>query len=167
MSETTRLADRRSFVSGDRAYAMGDETGLYPATGWHIRGEMGGFWTGPLKLVDGIWFAVDGDWLGADVAASKYTSGQGYSRIDYGSPGGVGVSRTDFVPDGLRATLVGLTFRTTGAARSVDLDLDAHSELIPSYPWGWTTPNAGQTNLPDTGAYADGALRFREQGTPP
>src|SRR5262249_12123417 len=37
VSETTRLADRRSLVSGDRMYAMGDTSGLYPAAGWHIR----------------------------------------------------------------------------------------------------------------------------------
>ncbi|HEU4948868.1 MAG TPA: glycogen debranching protein [Kribbella sp.] len=164
LSETTRLADRRSLVVGDRAFAMGDETGLYPATGWHIRGEMGGIWTPPLKLLDGLWFGVDGAWLGKDVTAAKYTSGHGYQRIDY--PGAVNVQRTDFVPDGVRATVVGLTLRSD-QARTVKLDLDAHSELMPSYPWGWTTPNAGQTNLPDTGSYSDGTLQFRETGTPP
>jgi hypothetical protein len=164
LSETSRLADRRSLVTGDRAYAMGDETGLYPATGWHIRGEMGGIWTPPLKLLDGLWFGVDGAWLGKDVAAAKYTSGHGYQRISY--PGDVSVERTDFVPDGLRATVIGLTFRAA-QARTVKLDLDAHSELMPSYPWGWTTPNAGQVNLVDTGSYANGTLQFRDQGTPP
>jgi hypothetical protein len=163
LSETTRLADRRSLVVGDRAYAMGDETGLYPAAGWHIRGEMGGFWTQPIKLLDGLWFGLDGAWLGKDVAAQKYTSGHGYSRIDYA--GDVRVRRTDFVPDGIRATLVGLTLQSS-TAKTVQLDVDAHSELMASYPWGWTTPSAADANLPDTGAYADGSLRFREQGTP-
>lgn len=164
LSETTRLADRRSLVVGDRAYAMGAANGLYPATGWHTRGEMGGIWTPPLKLLDGLWFGVNGAWLGKDVAAAKYTSGQGYQRISY--PGSVRVERTDFVPDGLRATVVGLTLRSD-RARTVRLDLDAHSELMPAYPWGGTTPNAGQANLPDTGSYAGGALRFRERGTSP
>jgi hypothetical protein len=45
--------------------------------------------------------------------------------------------------------------------------LDAHSELMPAYPWGWTTPSAADHNLPDAGAYADGTLRFTETGTPP
>ncbi|MEU4603905.1 glycogen debranching protein [Kribbella sp. NPDC023972] len=163
LSETTRLADRRSLVVGDRAYAMGDETGLYPAAGWHIRGEMGGFWTQPIKLLDGLWFGLDGAWLGKDVAAQKYTSGHGYSRIEYA--GDVRVRRTDFVPDGIRATLVGLTLQSS-TAKTVKLDVDAHSELMASYPWGWTTPSAADANLPDTGAYTDGSLRFREQGTP-
>ncbi|WP_328328824.1 glycogen debranching protein [Kribbella sp. NBC_00382] len=164
MSETSRLSDRRSLVVGDRAYAMGDETGLYPATGWHTRGEMGGIWSAPLKLLDGIWFGVDGSWLGKDTAAAKYASGQGYQRISY--PGAVSVERTDFVPDGIRATVVGLTFKSS-TAKTVSLAVDAHSELMPTYPWGGTTPNAGQTNLPDTGSYADGMLQFRDQGTPP
>src|SRR5262245_31480519 len=151
LSETSRLADRRSLVVGDRAYAMGDETGLYPAAGWHVRGEMGGFWTQPIKLLDGIWFGLDGNWLGKDVAAAKYTSGHGYSRIDYS--GSVNVRRTDFVPDGVRATLVGLTL-SSSTATTVKLDVDAHSELMQSYPWGGTTPNAATANLPDSGGYA-------------
>src|SRR5690242_15793226 len=162
LSESSRLADRRSLVVGDRAYAMGDENGLYPATGWHIRGEMGGFWTQPIKVLDGLWFGLDGKWLGKDTTAAKYTSGHGYSRIDY--PGSVQVRRTDFVPDGLRTTLVGLTL-SSASAKTVSLDVDAHSELMSSYPWGWTTPSAADANLPDTGAYANGALQFREQSS--
>jgi len=163
LSETTRLTDRRSLVVGDRAYAMGDESGLYPAAGWHVRGEMGGFWSQPIKLLDGIWFGLDGNWLGKQMPAAKYTSGHGYSRIDYS--GAVNVRRTDFVPDGIRATLVGLTL-SSSTAKTVKLDVDAHSELMQSYPWGWTTPSAADANLPDTGDFTGSALRFREQGTP-
>ena len=64
LSETSRLADRRSLVVGDRAYSMSTADGLYPAAGWHIRGEMGGVWTPPVKLVDGIWLRLAGQWLG-------------------------------------------------------------------------------------------------------
>lgn len=161
LSETTRLADRRALVTGDRTIAMGDANGLYPASGWHIRGEMGGLWTPPVKLLDGIWFAVDGKWLGADTPAARYTTGWGYHRFAY-QQSGVSVDRVDFAPDGARGTVIGLTFRS-GDARTVDLAMDAHSELMPAYPWGWTTPNAS-VNLPDTGAYANGTLTFREQG---
>ena len=40
LSETRRLPDRRTVVSGDRMYQVGAADGSYPATGWHIRGEM-------------------------------------------------------------------------------------------------------------------------------
>jgi hypothetical protein len=168
VSETTRLADRRSLVSGDRMYAMSDTQGLYPASGWHIRGEMGGFWTPPVKLLDGVWFRLGDSWLGAPQAATtRYTRGWGYERYQFQPVDGVRAERVDFVPDGVRATVIGLTLSAaTGGSRTVPLALDAHSELMPAYPWGWTTPNAS-INLPDTGGFAGGTLVFRETGTPP
>ena len=168
LTETTRLADRRSLVVGDRAYAMSTADSLYPAAGWHIRGEMGGVWTPPIKLVDGIWFRLANKWLGDPdgARATKTTAGWGYTRTSFAPVNQVAVERTDFVPDGTRATLVGLTLRSP-QPRTVKLTLDAHSELMSAYPWGWTTPNAGTFNLPDTGAYNNGALVFRETGTPP
>ncbi|TCO60538.1 hypothetical protein [Actinocrispum wychmicini] len=159
LSETSRLGDRRALVSGDRAYAMSDETGLYPATGWHIRGEMGGFWSAPVKLLDGVWFAADGSWLGKDIPATRYARGQGYQRFEYRG-GGLSVDRVEYVPSGTRATVIGLTVRAD-RGRDLRLAMDAHSELMPAYPWGWTTPGAG-TNGPDTGADTDGALVFRD-----
>src|SRR4029453_6016521 len=61
VAETPRLADRRSLTNGDRMYVMGDESGLYPAAGWHIRGEMGGFWSPPVKVRGGVWFRFPDD----------------------------------------------------------------------------------------------------------
>lgn len=165
LSETSRLDDRRALVLGDRFYAMGTEDGLYPGAGWHIRAEMGGFWTPPVKLLDGLWFGLDDAWLGAGVPAQRFTSGYGYTRTDYAADG-LTVRRTDVAPDGLRAGLVRLEL-TSQTNRTLSLDVDAHSELMSPYPWGWTTPSASQFNLEDTGDYADGALVFREQGTPP
>ena len=70
LSETTRLQDRRSLVVGDRAYALGTADGLYPAAGFHTRGEMGGVWTPPIKLVDGVWIRLADQWLG-DAAGGR------------------------------------------------------------------------------------------------
>ncbi|MGH8968671.1 MAG: glycogen debranching protein [Actinomycetes bacterium] len=168
LTESSRLADRRSLVVGDRAYAMGTADSLYPAAGWHIRGEMGGVWSQPIKLVDGVWFRVADEWLGDPDGgrATGTTVGWGYTRTSYEPVDSVRVARTDFVPDGTRATLVGITL-SSPQPRTVPLAMDAHSELMASYPWGWTKPNAGTFNLPDRGAYDRGALLFRETGTPP
>src|SRR4051794_30461609 len=58
LSESSQLGNRRFVVTGDRFYEVGAEDATYPGTGWHIRGEMGGFWTPPIKLLDGVWFAA-------------------------------------------------------------------------------------------------------------
>jgi hypothetical protein len=162
LSTSDRLGARRYVAAGDRAYVVGFEDGRFPAQGWHIGGEMGGVWTQPLKLVDGVWFSIDGSWL---APATQFTSGWGYTRTTFPSNGDIGITRTDFAPDGRRAVLFGLTLDNGGARRTVDVAVDAHSELLGHYPWDWTTPNAAAANQPDTGAFEPGGtLAFRDQG---
>ncbi len=166
LSETARLDERRSLVVGQRFYQMGAEDGRYPATGFHTRGEMGGFWSPPIKLLDGLWFKVGDDWLGGpDGAATSYTSGWGYQRMAFGTHDGVDVDRVDFVPGTLRAGLVGLHLGSASAT-TVDLAVNAHSELMKVYPWGETTPSQTTYNLADTGKVRQGSLVFQEQGRP-
>src|SRR3954467_9616209 len=142
LSTTTRLAERRSLVVGDRFWGMGAQDGSYPATGFHTRGEMGGFWTPPVKLLDGIWFKAGSSWL----TASRYTSGWGYQRMDLGTHNGVRITRTDVAPDGLRAGLVALRLDAS-TATTLPIAVDAHSELMKAYPWGETTPSQTTYNL--------------------
>ncbi len=160
-SVSDRLQDRRYLVSGERAYATGFEDGRWYANGWHITGEMGGIWSPPLKLADGVWFGVDDQWVGP---ATKFTSGWGYTRMDLPDTAGFKVRRTDFSLDGGRAVLFGLELRNTGgSARTATVKVDAHSELMRAYPWGGTTPSQSTDNGQDTGAYEGGRLVFREQ----
>ena len=163
LSETSRLPDRRTVVTGERAWVLGTADGDFAAAGFHTRGEMGGFWTPSLKLLDGVWFGLGDRWL---EPATRTTSGWGYVRTDFPATDGVAASRTDFVPDGVAGALVGLTLRS-GTTRTVTLKADAHSELMGSYPWGETTPSQTTVNLADTGAVDGRALVFRDRGTPP
>ena len=156
-AETSQLGNRRFVVTGDRMYEVGAQDGTYPATGWHIRGEMGGFWSPPIKLLDGIWFAADGAWL----TASRFTAGPGYTTMTLGAPGRPAIQRVDVVPDGGRAALIGLRV-PDGPARAVRLTVDAHSELLSAYPWGFTTPSQATANEPDTGGFDGRNLVFRE-----
>ena len=100
LSTSNRLQDRRYIASSERAYAVGFEDGRFYANGWHITGEMGGVWTPPLKLVDGVWFGVDDQWIGP---ATEFRSGWGYSEMDLPTTAGLELRRTDFAPDGGRA----------------------------------------------------------------
>jgi hypothetical protein len=165
LSVTSRLQDRREASSGTRAYSVGFEDGRFYANGWHITGEMGGVWTSPLKLVDGVWFGLDGQWVGP---ATRFTSGWGYTRFDLPDTAGLKVERTDFVPDGRRGALFGLKITNPGAARTAKLSVDAHSELMGQYPWGFggVTPNASD-NLTDKGSYDGQRLVFTDDGSLP
>jgi hypothetical protein len=166
LSTSNRLQDRRYIASSERAYAVGFEDGRFYANGWHTTGEMGGVWTPPLKLVDGVWFGVDDQWIGP---ATEFRSGWGYSKMDLPATAGLELSRTDFAPDGGRAVLFGLHIRNPGASgRTVAVKVDAHSELLGAYPWGFggISPNASD-NLADSAVFDGDALVFREQGKLP
>ena len=165
LSVTTQLADRREVAAGTRAYSLGFEDGGFYANGWHITGEMGGVWTPPVKLVDGIWLGLDDNWVGP---ATKFTSGWGYTRFDLPTTAGLQVSRTDFVPDGRRGTLFGLTITNPGDARTAKLTVETHSELMGQYPWGFTgvTPNASD-NVADQGSFDGSRLVFTDDGALP
>jgi hypothetical protein len=165
LSVSDRLQDRRYATAGERARAIGFEDGRFYANGWHITGEMGGVWTEPLKLVDGVWFGVDDEWVGP---ARRFTSGWGYTKFDLPDAGGLKLERTDFVPDGRRAALFGLTLTNPGTgARTVTVKVDAHSELMTEFPWSFedVVPHASE-NVADTAAFEEeaGALVFRDQG---
>src|SRR5919107_1693282 len=165
-STTQQLDQKRYVAAGDRAYDIGSEDGHFPPMGWHIRGEMGGVWAHPIKLLDGYWFALDGQWI---PQSSKFTSGAGYAQMQFPTTDGLNVTRTEFSPDGSPVVLVGLTLQNPdSASKSVKLTMDARSEIMAAYPWGWTTPNAKEFNGPDEGSYnrSTGTLTFKESGKP-
>jgi hypothetical protein len=165
LSVSTRLQDRREVAAGQRSYAEGFQDGRFYANGWHITGEMGGVWAPPLKLLDGVWFGVDGSWVGP---ATSFSSGWGYTRYALPDTDGLKLQRTDFAPDANRAVLFGLTLTNPGAARKVTVNVDAHSELMGAYPWGFTgvVPNASD-NLADHGAFNGNSLVFTDNGSLP
>lgn len=163
LSTTNRLEDRRYVVAGSRAYIVGTEDGRFPAMGFHTRGEMGGIWSPPIKLLDGIWFGIDGEWL---EPAERFTSSYGHTEMELPDRDGFEVTRTDFVPDGTRVALFGLHLSADQDER-ITLMVDARSELMNSYPWGATTPSQSEYNLADEGEFDGQRLLFREQGRPP
>jgi hypothetical protein len=162
LSTGNRLKDRRVVASGQRSYVEGFADGRFYANGWHITGEMGGVWAPPVKLVDGVWFGIGNAWVGP---ATTFTSGWGYTRYTLPDTDGLKLQRVDFAPDADRAVLFGLRMTNPGATTTVTVKVDAHSELMGAFPWGFSgvTPNASD-NAPDHGSYASGALAFTDDG---
>ncbi|HEY1509127.1 MAG TPA: hypothetical protein VGF93_09020 [Solirubrobacteraceae bacterium] len=165
LSVSSRLQDRREVAAGQRSYAEGFQDGRFYANGWHITGEMGGIWAPPLKLADGVWFGLDNSWIGQ---ATKFSSGWGYTRYTLPDTDGLHVQRTDFAPDAARAVVFGLKLTNPAAAKTVTVNVDAHSELMGAYPWGGSTggPTAAD-NLPDHGSFDGNSLVFTDDGSLP
>jgi glycogen debranching enzyme len=165
-STTQKLDQKRYVAAGDRAYAIGSEDGRFPPMGWHIRGEMGGVWAHPIKLLDGYWFALDGQWI---PQATKFTSGAGFAHMKFPTTDGLNVTRTEFSPDGSPVVLVGLTLQNPNStSKSVELTMDARSEIMAAYPWGWTRPNAKDCNGKDEASVdkQSGTLTFNDSSLP-
>lgn len=160
-----RLKDRRYVATGTRAYITGTQTGRFPATGWHVPGEMEGIWSPPLKLLDGIWFEVEGE---AVAPATRFTRGYGFVEMALPETGGLSLRRTEFVPDDERVALIGLHLTVEeGGDETVRIAAEAASELTTAYPWGDTEPSQAEFNLEDEGEFDGERLVFRSEGTPP
>ena len=74
-------------------------------------------------------------------------------RYAFPSVDGIELARTDVAPDRRRGALLGLELTNPKKnARTVNVFVDAHSELMTQYPWGFagTVPNASD-NAPDSG----------------
>ncbi len=161
-SARAELETKRYVAAGDRAYVIGTQDGRFPPIGWHIKGEMGGVWAHPIKLLDGYWFSINGKWM---PPASKFTSGAGYARMSFPKVSNVKMRRTEFSPDGVPVVLVGLDITNRGRkTKNIDLQMAARTELMAAYPWGETKPNAREFNRRDiVSVSGDGVVKIREK----
>lgn len=161
---TDALGLRRYVVSGERAYLVGTADGRFPQLGWHIRGEMGGVWFPPNKVLDGYWLTLDGQPL---PPARAFRALPAHAELVYPTVGDVQVTRTEFALERLPAILVGITLRSAGPeGRSICLGMGMRSKLMGPYPWSDSQPrDAATVRGRDVAALHDGTLRFHDPAT--
>jgi len=146
IAKSERLDDPY-IAAGDRAYLIGTQDGGFPDLGSHVPGEMGALWSHPIKLLDGFWLAIDGQWL---PAADRFISGPFWNAHEYTLPDGLTVTRRQFAPDGERAIVVRYTLRSP-VARTLQLRLLARSDLQGVWLSDWDGVRDGY----DHAAYQD------------
>ena len=124
-------------TAGDRVYSVGHQNGSFPELGWHIKDEMGGIWNHPIKLMDGFDILLhDGkndEVLSLDTAhtftnypyANKHSYRWETQEIE--------VERWQFVPDGKEGMVVQLVLQNLGDAKSIQVQLNAFSDLRPTW----------------------------------
>jgi glycogen debranching enzyme len=95
-------------TAGDRLYMVGHQNGTFPDLGWHVKGEMGGVWDHPIKLMDG--FEVSLNWDDLTLKLDSATSFVNYPFANKHlydlSKNNLQIERFQFVPDGKEGILI-------------------------------------------------------------
>ena len=133
----------KQMTSGNHAYCVGFQDGTFPDMGWHIKGEMGGLWAHPIKLLDGFHAAVvwGTDTIALDTAQSYATTPVG-SIFTYNIDGKT-ITRTQFIPDPAKGMVV--EFDLHEFPRGAQLLFYPKADLRPT----WLGERTGMMDSPD------------------
>ena len=115
---------------------IGHQNGSFPEIGWHIKGEMGGIWNHPIKLMDG--FDIELAW-----EDFKHSLNDAYAFVNYPMANqhlfnfedkGIEVERWQFVPDELEGLVVQLILNNKSAVdQDLKLIFKGHVDLRPTW----------------------------------
>lgn len=155
-------------VCGARLYSIATLAGVFPDTGFHQPGEMGGVWAPPLKLLDGYWLAIRTSegalhWL---TSPATWQRDQDGVMLSYALPAlGVLVERREWVIPDQPVLVVDVSLRRQpGAswqgAQSITLGFLARSDLHGA----WLSERLGWGDGDDVAEYDERleAVTFRD-----
>ena len=133
----------KQMTPGSHAYCVGFQDGTFPDIGWHIKGEMGGLWAHPIKLLDGFHAEVvwGTDTIALDTAQSYATTPIG-SIFTYNIQGKT-ITRTQFIPDPAKGIVV--EFDLSEFPRGAQLLFYPEADLRPT----WLGERTGMLDSPD------------------
>ncbi|MGB5507642.1 glycogen debranching protein [Robiginitalea sp.] len=173
LSDNPRIPGTEAYLkspfvaAGDRVYMVGHQDGSFPELGWHIKGEMGGIWNHPIKLMDGFQAVlIENDRRIPLDKASTFVNFPMANKHQYTLEGeNLNVNRWQFVPDGKQGLVVQYTLENTGATdRNITLEFTGFSDLRPT----WLGERSGMLDHPDQAVYnADSQTwSMRDTGNP-
>ena len=142
LADAPAISGREAYLSspfvtaGDRVYMVGHQDGGFPELGWHIKGEMGGIWNHPIKLMDGFnaFLITDGEKVPLG-KAYRFTNYPMAGRHDYRLDSlGLEVERWQFVPDGKEGLVLEFVLHNTANKdRSLEVGFTGHPDLRPTW----------------------------------
>lgn len=139
-------------TAGDKLYMVGHQDGSFPDLGWHVKGEMGGIWHHPIKLMNGFTATL---YLGQKtVVLNKADSFENYpfgnKHAFNMDDSALIVERFQFVPDQLGALYVEYKITNKGKhKRQLNFEFEAISNLMPV----WLGERTGMVNSRDLAIY--------------
>jgi glycogen debranching enzyme len=140
----TRNTQQPYATAGDRTYLTGTQDGKFPDMGWHVRGEMGGLWLPPIKLMDGFQARIAEVGIDAEIPLSNSVRMIAYpygNRFEYGRVlDRLDVDRFQFSPDGKPGLIVEYRFRNSSdRPRTFRMQWSVKTDLRP----GWYSDRLG------------------------
>lgn len=122
-------------TAGDRVYMVGHQDGSFPDLGWHIKGEMGGIWNHPIKLMDGfdilISDGIDSIKLDKAVSFTNYPFANVH-KFEW-TEKNIEIERWQFVPDGVEGMVVQLVIKGNSGQQKIKVKFTGNSDLRPTW----------------------------------
>ena len=140
LEESPSIVGRKEYISspyvtaGDRVYMVGHQDGSFPEIGWHVKGEMGGVWMHPIKLMDGFDVSITSDDSTVELTTANSFKNFPSANVHFYNVEELNLSmeRWQFVPDGKEGLVVQFIVRNNGdTERNLKLQITGHSDLMP------------------------------------
>jgi glycogen debranching enzyme len=141
-------------TAGDRVYMVGHQDGSFPPLGWHIKGEMGGIWNHPIKLMDGfeVVLTTEQDTLTLD-SASSFTNYPFGNKHTYSFENeDLLIERIQFVPDGTQGIFIQFILKNLAEENfEGKLNFVGHTNLRPT----WLGERSNMIDSKDSGSFEE------------
>ncbi|GAA4811830.1 glycogen debranching protein [Litoribaculum gwangyangense] len=122
-------------TAGNRVYMVGHQDGSFPDLGWHIKGEMGGIWNHPIKLMDGfdieVFDALDTLKLNSAESFVNYPFANKHNFI--WKEKDIEIERWQFVPDDKQGIVIQLIFKNLGGEKRMKVKYTGLTDLRPTW----------------------------------
>jgi glycogen debranching enzyme len=149
---TTAYLNSPYVTAGNRVYMVGHQDGTFPEIGWHIKGEMGGIWNHPIKLMDGfkVDINIDNEIIPLEKAAVFTNFPFANQHLYELKNNNLTIERWQFVPDDEEGIVVQFILKNLDTkAQNFTLDFTGYSDLRPT----WLGERTNMIDAPDKAVY--------------
>lgn len=171
LRETPSIAGQSQFLespfvtAGDRVYMVGHQDGSFPDLGWHIKGEMGGIWNHPIKLMDGFdaKLIVENDTLTLNKAVQFVNYPFANMHVFEWPSKNIIVERWQLVPDEMQGMVVQYVIRNaTKISQKSTFQFIGHTDLRPT----WLGEETQMIDTTDSASFESGKWVVQDEGNP-
>lgn len=141
-------------TAGNRVYMVGHQDGTFPDLGWHIKGEMGGIWNHPIKLMDGfeVEMTLNDHVLKLNKASEFINYPYSNKHIFKFEDEGLVIERVQFVPDNIQGVLVQFIIKNV-SQKNIEgsVNFVGHTNLRPT----WLGERSNMIDSKDLGVFEE------------